>query len=32
MGNACVAEMGSFMGGMARGRINAAIDKAFPEK
>jgi hypothetical protein len=31
MGNACIAEMGPFMGGMARGRIDAAIDKQFPK-
>ena len=30
VGNACLAEMGSFKAGFARGRINAAIDEAFP--
>jgi hypothetical protein len=32
MGNECVAEMGPFMGGLARGRIDKAIDQAFPAK
>jgi hypothetical protein len=30
VGNACLGEMGSFKAGFARGRINAAIDEAFP--
>ncbi len=32
MGNECVSEMGPFMGGLARGKINNAIDQAFPTK
>ncbi len=32
MGNECVTEMGPLMGGFARGRINNAIDEAFPTK
>jgi hypothetical protein len=32
MGNACLAEMGSFKASFARGQINDAIDKQFPRK
>ena len=32
MGNSCVAEINPFMRGVARGRIDDAIDKAFPKK
>ncbi|CAN5211802.1 hypothetical protein BH11MYX1_BH11MYX1_31730 [soil metagenome] len=32
MGNECLAEMGPFMGGLARGSINGAIDQAFPAR
>jgi hypothetical protein len=30
MGNECIAEMGPFLGGLARTKINGAIDQAFP--
>lgn len=30
IGNACLAEMGSFKAAFARGRIQGAIDEAFP--
>jgi hypothetical protein len=32
MGNACLAEMGPFKASFARGRINSAIDQAFPPR
>jgi hypothetical protein len=32
MGNSCVAEINPFLRGAARGRIDDAIDKAFPQK
>jgi hypothetical protein len=32
MGNSCVAEISPFLRGVARGRIDDAIDKAFPRK
>lgn len=31
MGNECVAEISPFLRGVARGRINDAIDRAFPK-
>ena len=31
MGNECLAEMNPFIRGMARGRIQAGIDEAFPK-
>ncbi|MEO8551770.1 MAG: hypothetical protein ABI678_17455 [Kofleriaceae bacterium] len=31
MGNECVAEINPFLRGVARGKINTAIDKAFPQ-
>jgi bacteriocin-like protein len=31
MGNECVAEISPFLRGVARGRIDTAIDKAFPQ-
>jgi len=32
MGNSCVAEISPFLRGVARGRIDSAIDQAFPAK
>ena len=32
MGNECLAEMGPFKAGFARGRIRDAIDQAFPRQ
>jgi hypothetical protein len=32
MGNACLAEMGPFKATFARGKINSAIDQAYPAK
>jgi hypothetical protein len=32
MGNSCVAEISPMLRGIARGRIDGAIDKAFPRK
>ena len=32
MGNSCVAEINPFLRGVARGRIDDAINKAFPRK
>ena len=32
MGNSCVAEISPFLRGIARGKIDSAIDQAFPAK